>query len=141
MWVVWERTRGREWGGGGGVTGAIGIRAIRAGLAGAAVGLEETRVAGWAAGLHARGRQLHCPLQILTADFRLGPFVHELCLQKQSTTQPSCVGLSSGIYLESGEILGSSESSTKVGHFVLVTDISQARRLVPGTWSCSINIC
>lgn len=140
MWVAWERTRGREWGGGG-VTGAIGIRAIRAGLAGAAVGLEETRVAGWAAGLHARGGQLHCPLQVLTADFRLGPFVHELCLQKQSTTQPSRVGLSSGIYLESGGILGSSESSTTVGHFVLVTDIPQARRLAPGTWSCSINIC
>ena len=81
-------------GAGGGVTGAIGIGAIRAGLAGAAaVGLEETRVAGWAAGLHARGGQLHCPLQILTADFRLGPFVHELCLQKQSMTQPACVGL------------------------------------------------
>lgn len=74
---------------GGGVTGAVGVRAIRTGLAGATVALEEAWVAGWAARLHARGGQLHCALQILTADFRLGPFVHELRLQKQSLSQPA----------------------------------------------------
>lgn len=63
-------------------TRTIGVRAIRAGLACAVAGFEEAWVAGWAAGLHARGWQLHCPLEILTADFWLGPFVHELRLQK-----------------------------------------------------------
>lgn len=64
------------------VTGAVGVRAVRAGLAAAVVGLEEAWVAGRAAGLDARGGQLHGPLEILTTDFRLGPFVHELGLQK-----------------------------------------------------------
>lgn len=98
------RDVGVEWGRRG-VTGAVGVGAIRAGLAGAAVGLEEAWVAGWAVGLHTRGGQLHRPLQVLTADFRLGPLVHELRLQKQGPTQPACLcGISSpsGIYLKGG---------------------------------------
>lgn len=75
-----------------GVTGAIGVRAVGAGLAGAVVGFEETWVAGRAAGLHARGRQPHRPLEILTTDFRLRPFVHELCLQKWIENGSACAG-------------------------------------------------
>lgn len=40
-----------------------------------------------------------------------------------------------------GRDLGFNESSTRVGSFVLVTNVSQALSPVPGTWSCSINIC
>lgn len=63
-------------------TRAVGVSAIRAGLAGAVAGFEEAWVAGWAASLHTRFRKLHCPLSVLVTDFWLGPFVHELCLQK-----------------------------------------------------------
>lgn len=86
------------------VTRAVGVRAIRAGLAGAVVGFEKAWVAGWAAGLHTRGGQLHSPLEILTTDFRLGPFVHELCLQKWIKNGSACVGFNTslGIHPESG---------------------------------------
>lgn len=63
------QARGGKW-----VTGAIGVRAVRAGFAGAVVGFEEAWVAGQAAGLHTGGGQRHCPLEILGTDFRLGPF-------------------------------------------------------------------
>lgn len=72
----------RGWKSDGTVTRAIGVGAVGTGLAGAVVGFEEAWVAGWASGLHPRGGQLHCSLQVLTTDFWHGPFVHELCLQK-----------------------------------------------------------
>lgn len=65
------------------VTRAVGVRAVRAGLTAAVVGFEEARVAGRAVGLHPGGGQLHGPLEILSTDLRLGPFVHELGLQKR----------------------------------------------------------
>lgn len=51
--------RGRRKQSKGAVTGAVGVRAVRAGFAGAVVGFEEAWVAGRALGLHTRGGQLH----------------------------------------------------------------------------------
>lgn len=125
------------------VTRAIGVRAIRAGLAGAVGGFEEAWVARRAAGLHARGGQLHSPLEILGTNFRLGPFVHELRLQKWIKNGSACAQLTTslGKLTEDGEILGYSESSTRVSVFVLVIDVSLAPSPEPGTWLCSVNAC
>lgn len=79
------------------ITGAVGVGAIRAGLAGAVGGFEEAWVAGRAARLHARGGQLHRPLQVLAADFRLGPLVHELRLQRRVKNGSARAGFSTSL--------------------------------------------